>query len=461
MSVAHPSVRHRPADVFARAAQAGAWAGPGLLIGCALGVALARHPPPLVLTLAGGLALIALLGLALARFEAIVAVGFLLFGVVFVEPAPPDLVFGIAIAVACVTGHVHLRRVPPTVILLLGAFLVLNLLSTVSAIDAARAGLFFVITVYLIVFSIWLTSWVDGERRSRLILRMLIAGAVVSALVGSIAPFLPFAAAQDWHNAGRAKAFFEDPNVFGPFLVLPALLLVEELLEPRLLRSGRATKLALFLVLATGILFAYSRAAWLNAAVSALALLAVFSLRRGGGRKAFVLVGTIVVAMAVLAGAVAVSGSAEFLGERARLQTYDEERFAGQESALELVASHPFGIGPGQYEDVVGIAAHSTYIRALGEQGVLGLITVVTLFIVTLLMAARNAVLGRGTYGIGSAALFAAWCGILANSAFVDTLHWRHLWLLAALIWIGSMQPGQRWAAVPTRGARRDLPTRT
>jgi O-antigen ligase len=158
---------------------------------------------------------------------------------------------------------------------------------------------------------------------------------------------------------------------------------------------------------------------------------------------------------------VAVSGSAEFLGERARLQTYDEERFAGQESALELVASHPFGIGPGQYEDVVGIAAHSTYIRALGEQGVLGLITVVTLFIVTLLMAARNAVLGRGTYGIGSAALFAAWCGILANSAFVDTLHWRHLWLLAALIWIGSMQPGQRWAAVPTRGARRDLPTRT
>jgi O-antigen ligase len=443
MSVAEPFVRRRPDDSLATAVRTAAWIGVAVLIGCALAVALAGTPPPLGLTIAGGLALLGLLGLALARFNAAVALGFLLFGVVFVEPAPPDIVFGVAIAVAIVTGRFHLRGVPPTVIVLLGAFLVLNLLSTVSAIDAARATLFFVITVYLVVFSVWLTSWVDAEARSRLLLRALIAGAVVSSVVGSVAPFLPFAVANDWHSGGRAMAFFEDPNVFGPFLVLPALILVEELLDPRLLRSSRTTKLALFLVLAIGILFAYSRAAWLNAAVGALAMLAVFALRRGGGRKAFVLLGTIVVAMAVLAGAVAVSGSADFLAQRAQVQFYDEERFAGQESGLELVSSHPFGIGPGQFEDVVGIAAHSTYIRALGEQGVLGLVTVVTLFIVTLLLAARNAVLGRATYGIGSAALFAAWCGILANSAFVDTLHWRHLWLLAALIWIGSMRPVQ------------------
>jgi hypothetical protein len=34
--------------------------------------------------------------------------------------------------------------------------------------------------------------------------------------------------------------------------------------------------------------------------------------------------------------------------------------------------------------------------------------------------------------------LLAAWCGVLANSLFIDTLHWRHLWLLAALIWAGA-----------------------
>jgi hypothetical protein len=58
--------------------------------------------------------------------------------------------------------------------------------------------------------------------------------------------------------------------------------------------------------------------------------------------------------------------------------------------------------------------------------------------LLTLGFAARNAVLGRSTYGIGSAALLAAWCGLLANSLFIDTLHWRHLWLLAALIWAGT-----------------------
>jgi hypothetical protein len=48
-----------------------------------------------------------------------------------------------------------------------------------------------------------------------------------------------------------------------------------------------------------------------------------------------------------------------------------------------------------------------------------------------------NAAAGRDTYGIGSAALLAAWCGLVVNSFVIDTLHWRHLWIVAALIWAG------------------------
>jgi hypothetical protein len=40
---------------------------------------------------------------------------------------------------------------------------------------------------------------------------------------------------------------------------------------------------------------------------------------------------------------------------------------------------------------------------------------------------------------VGSAAALGAWCGLLANSAFVDTLHWRHLWLVAALVWVAAL----------------------
>jgi O-antigen ligase len=441
MSVAQLPVRRFAAETSTRIGRPAAWAAGAAVVGCALGIALAGNPPPLGLTLAGGTAVIALLALALARFEAIVALGFVLFGIVFVEPAPPDLVFGIAIGVAIATGHFSLRHVPPLVVSLLGFFLVLNVLSAIDAVDLGRAAVYFFITAYLIVFSIWLTSWIDTPARARLVVWALLTGAAISSALGSLAPFLPFAAAEDWHNDGRAKAFFEDPNVFGPFLVLPALILVEELLHPRLLRARTTTKLLLFLVLAVGILFAYSRAAWLNAAVAAVTMLAVFALRRGGGRKAAMLLSTIVISLVVLAGLIAVSGSTEFLSQRARFQVYDADRFAAQETGLKLVSAHPFGIGPGQFKDVVGYAAHSTYIQAIAEQGLLGVLTVVSLLFGTLLFATRNAVVGRDTFGIGSATLLAAWCGILANSMFVDTLHWRHFWLLAALIWIGAMLP--------------------
>jgi hypothetical protein len=78
------------------------------------------------------------------------------------------------------------------------------------------------------------------------------------------------------------------------------------------------------------------------------------------------------------------------------------------------------------------------YARALAEEGILGFVALAFLLLATLCWAGQNAILGRDTYGIGSAALLGAWFGALLNGFFVDTLHWRHLWLLAALIWAGS-----------------------
>ena len=78
----------------------------------------------------------------------------------------------------------------------------------------------------------------------------------------------------------------------------------------------------------------------------------------------------------------------------------------------------------------------------LGEQGLLGIAALVIVLAATLFDAARNAFAGRETYGIGSAARRGAWCGLLANSAVADTLHWRHLWIVAALVWAGW---ARRW----------------
>ena len=404
----------------------------------AVGATLARNPLPVPLVLAFGVGLLGTLALALARYDAAVLLGILLLAVVRFEPAPSDLVFAVVIAVAFVTARLALQRVPLSVTILVSAFFALNLLAAVEASDSARAAMFFGITLYLGIFGLWLAGYVASVRRARLVVIGYVAAASLSAAVACLALFVPFPGSDAFVIGPRAQGLFKDPNVFGPFLVPAALIVMEEIVAPRLLRLRLSTKLVLLSVLTVGVVFSFSRAAWLNLAVGGLVLFAVFALRRGGGQRAMTLLVVGVIASTALLGVLHATGSLEFLQERAAFQAYDTERFEAQRAGLEIAAQNPIGIGPGQFERVSEISAHSTYVRALVEEGVLGVLVVLALMLLTLGFAARNVALGVDTYGIGSAALLAAWCGLLANSFFVDTLHWRHLWLVAALVWAGT-----------------------
>ena len=393
------------------------------------------------MVLAFGFGLLGTLALALARYNTAVALGIFLLAAVRIEPAPADLILFVVIAVALVTGRFDLRRVPLIVTVLLGVFLALNMLASVELIDVGRGVMFFAISLYLVVFSLWLTSYVRSAYTARVVLRAYVAAAVVSAAVAVLALFVAFPGHSIFVTGPRAQGLFKDPNVLGPFLVPAALILLEETVAPRLLRARLATKVALISILTVGILFSFSRAAWLNLVVGAFVMFCVLALRRGGGRRAMTFPVAAVSATAFLFAALAVTSSFAFLSERARFQAYDSQRFGAQLSGVELATKYPLGIGPGQFEQVSPISAHSTYVRALAEEGMLGLLVLLAVLLLTLGFASRNAILGRDTYGIGSAALLAAWCGVLANSVFIDTLHWRHFWLLAALIWAGAARP--------------------
>ena len=414
-----------------------------LILGLGIAVAFARATSPsITLVFAGGATCLIVLALALARYELAAGLGMLIFGVVYIQPAPPDAVLMIVMLVALVTGRFTLRRIPFSIVALLGIFLVLNLVSAIFAHSPGRVAFFLSITAYLCFFSVWVTSFVDSMRRARALLVPLVIGAVVSAALGVAVLYLSFPgkSAVDFSDGLRARGFFKDPNVFGPFCVFVALLMVSELLDPRLLKARRALKFVMLVVLALGVLFAGSRAAWLNAAVATLTMLVAYSLRRGGGSKAVAILVTLIVLAAAGSLALAASGSEGFLSSRAHFQSYDVRRFNAQEAGLKIVQQYPFGIGPGQFEQDVDYASHSTYVRVLAEQGFLGLFVTLGVLLLTLGMATRNVILGRDTYGIGSVPLLAAFVGLLANSAFVDTLHWRHLWLVAGLIWAGAMR---------------------
>jgi O-antigen ligase len=416
------------------------------LLGCGLAVALGRTPTPAPATVvAGGMALLGVLALAIARYDAAVALGLLLLGVVPTTPAPPDLVFGVVLAVALVSGRFRVQRVPAVVVTLLAALIAVNLLSGLDAVDARAATQFFIITLYLAVFALWFAGYVDSRRRARLVVLAYVATAIVSALLGSLALVAPFPGHDVllYHGAARAKALFEDPNVFGPFLIPALLLLIEETVTPRLLPGRTGLKVTGVVVLGLGVLLSYSRAGWLNLGVSLLVMLAVLALRRRGASTATGLLAVLLVLGIAGMAVVSATGSLGFLEERAAIQRYDTERFSAQRTGLDLAQNHVFGIGPGQFDVIEPISTHSTYVRVLAEQGGLGLLVLVALLGSTLILAASNAAAGRSTYGIGSATLLGGWCGLLANSFFIDTLHWRHLWLVAALIWAGAARAGR------------------
>ena len=375
MSFVEPVVVRTLPGPALRAARWVAWLFPLALLGALIAFVLTGHPPPsLRLIVAGGIALIGLLALTLTRFDSAVFLGFMLMSIVPFQPGPPDMVFLVVLAVAVATGRFHLQRLPLSVGALVAAFVFLNILSATFVVDVPTAERYFAITLYLAAFSVWLAGYGDSTERARRVLLGLLITGVVTATAACLALYLPgIPLTNRMTGAQRAQGLFHDPNIFGPYMLMLALV---------------AISLSI---------------------------------------------------VAVAGGVVVATGSADFLLVRARPQTYDTERFSAQESGLHLVAAYPFGIGPGQFESYVPVSAHSTYIRALAEQGVLGLVTILALILTTLVLAGRNAVIGRDTYGIGSAALLGAWCGLLANSAFIDTLHWRHLWLVAGLIWAGTM----------------------
>jgi O-antigen ligase len=426
----------------------GALAG-GLLLALVLGLVLSQYPPTVELGVFAGLALLAVLALALARQEAAMALGFALLGVVLVEPAPADLVFFVVIAAALVTGRLRGQRVSAAAVGIVGVFLALNLVSAVEVVDYERALTFFATTAYVAVLALWLMGWVSNRRRAKVAAGGYVVAAALSTSLGLAALFVPLPGRDLMVFEDRVQALFKDPNVFGPFLVPAALILVEETLTPRLFGLRRLWKGLLLTLLMLGLIFSASRGAWVNLALGAGVLLLVMALRRGGGRKVLLALVLALVAGVLVAGAVSISGSGDFLSDRARVQSYDADRFGAQAAGLEPAQRYPFGVGPGQFELVAPISAHSTYVRVFAEQGLPGILAFFALFLFTLGAAVANAVAGRDTYGIGSAALLGAWCGLLVNSFVIDTLHWRHLWVVAALIWAGWARRRLGAAVVP------------
>ena len=419
-----------------------------VLVGAAVLLALAvgrllpgklESLPPRTLTvlpLALGFVLVAA-WLTIRRPLTAFVLAFALLGVVRVEPAPVDAVFGLLIAATLVTRSVR-PRVPPFIGIAIAAFVVISILSMMNAVDLHRAVKFESITIYMLALAVWL-SWAFLDRHwTHLAIKTYLIVAAASGLLGVAALYLPFPAKHLFlFDGARAKGLFKDPNVYSAFLVPAATIALEEFTTPRILTWRRRWIVGVFAASAIGVVVAFSRAAWLNLTVALVTLIVIQAARRRGVRVAMRSVLVLVACGFVGFVLLLETGSIAFLQERTHLQSYDSQRFSNQSSAFSEMTRHALGFGPGQAEVLLPISTHSSYVRTAYEQGLLGISLFILILAGTLVCALLLARRREDVNGVGTAALVAIWLGQMANSFFIDSIHWRHVWIFAGLIWAG------------------------
>ena len=391
----------------------------------------------------GWIALVAaLVGLALvAAFAAtqpsvLVIGGFALSSAVRVEPAPVDLF--LIVALAFTAGTVFKQaRVPPAAALALVLFVPLSVASSVNAVDGARALRFEAISIYLILTAIWLTGVFRDPVVTRRAVKAYVIAATVSAAVAVAALYVHFPGSSTFVYSGgqRAQGLFKDPNVFGPFLVPAFAVVLEEIIRPRLLGWSSRTLACALGVLGAGAVFAFSRGGWLNLFLAAATIFLVYLARSGGIRRAWRGAVALAVPVAVGLAILVATHQTAFLRERAHGQAYDQTRFAAQAEAFSHASRHVLGYGPGQVDVTLPASTHSVYARLTYEQGWAGLAILVLLLGGTATKAMSAMRRDVDLHGIGSTALLGSFLGMLGNSFVVDTFHWRHLWMVMALIW--------------------------
>jgi O-antigen ligase len=389
------------------------------------------------------------LGLAFMRVQTqklldlVVALWIFSGGLVLFEPSPYELTFLAVLPIAFMAGMGIYRStlgllaitVGFTPFALIGAF-------QARAEPLTDAMIFVIVTVFLLLTSYFVANYVAEatERRMRLVLNAYTAVAVIGALVGTLAYLGLMPGADLFLRYGRAKAMFKDPNVYGPFLVLPAMYALQRVLLGRGLRVAVAG--AIYMILFIGVFVSFSRAAWGHFAISSLIVLGLcFWLEAWAHDKVRIIIMSIVGAglLAVaLGGLLSIPSVNKLFEARAAGQSYDSGetgRFGRQGYAFEVALANPLGIGPGEFRTMrVTEEPHNVYVSVLHVYGWGGGALYYLLVLLTLwrgIAALRH----PSPYRLMMIPLVATYVVLVGESAIIDSDHWRHYFLLIGLIW--------------------------
>jgi hypothetical protein len=361
--------------------------------------------------------------------------------IVFIEPSPYEIATLAAMVVFFASGlRMRLVFVPLLILLFL-----VNIGYTICAaylLDRMEIVNWIFTSWYMAVMAVFIALVMSEDTAARLDLlrRGLIAGALLASLAG-IGGYLHLIPGGDIFTLyGRASGTFKDPNVFGAFLVLPALFCLQSVVSDSFGRSVRSTIALSIITLA--VLLAFSRAAWGLLAVTAAFMLALMVLtsqsNKQRSRIIIMAIAAVIAVALVLVILLQFDFIADMFKQRASFdQSYDEGRFGrfgrhvlGAQMALDL----PFGIGPLQFTKFFPEDTHNSYLNAFMSGGWISGISYPALVFTTGLLGFRY-IFVRTPWQRAYLAVFAAYLGTVGEAFIIDTDHWRHFWMMLGAMW--------------------------
>ena len=376
---------------------------------------------------------------------ALVANGMLAFGVflsgfVMSEPAPYELMMVAQIGLWFLFG----LRISRTVAMLMAMLLIFNISGLFSIFvmkDSSGAGMYYAVSIFLALTAVFFAAVIENDhRRLKIIFHAWVAAAIITATLGILGYFDAFPGAHVFTRYNRAMGAFQDPNVFGPYLVGPLLYLLYRMLTGPVIRTPLL--ILGMLVLAIGIFLSFSRAAWGLLLFGAIALIVLMLLKeRTTAFRLKILVISICAGVAlvlVLAIALQIPQIADLFSNRAKLvQDYDGARlgrFERHKIGFLMAMERPLGMGPMALGKIFGEDEHNIWLKTLTTYGWVGAVTYQIMIWSSLWMGFRYMLRERPWQPF----LMIAWVLILGHAMIgnvIDTDHWRHFYLSLGILW--------------------------
>lgn len=371
----------------------------------------------------------------------VLAFGVFLSGFVISEPAPYELLMVAQVAIWFLLG-LKISRTTGGLLAFLLVFNAGGLLSlTVMKANFGDGFIYIAVTLFLSLSAVFYSAVIeDSHTRLRLMFQAWTAAAVITAMLGVLGYFHAFPGAEVFTRFDRAKGAFQDSNVFGPFLVAPALYLMHGLLTQKF--SAAPLRAAGLLILVLGIFLSFSRAAWGMFAFASVMLVFIMLLKERSGVfrvKIFLLsLAALVMIVAALVIALQSEQVSQILSSRTKLvQDYDGGhlgRFARHKIGFLMAMERPLGIGPMVFSTIFPEDEHNIWLKSLTTYGWLGFVSFIGMTLTTLFSGFRILLRDRPWQPF----LMIAWITYLGHVLIgnvIDTDHWRHFFILIGIIW--------------------------